>query len=346
MAIKKINIETFLRTRNTSLVLDVRTPAEFDHAHIPNAKNLPIFTNEQRKEIGTTYKQVSRQEAIDIGLKYFGPQLLEYTKAAKKLLKESACEQLIVHCWRGGMRSAAMAWLLDLYGFNVSVLVGGYKCYRKWALAQFEKKYPIKILGGYTGSGKSYVLPLLQNETQAIIDLEGLACHKGSAFGAIGMPKAPSQEQFENILGLQLFEKISSNPRIIFLEDESQRIGNLLIPNPIWQQMREAKVYFLDIPFEARLDHICKEYGNLPIEALIDATTRITKRLGGLEAKNCAQFLQDHNTKDAFAILLKYYDKYYCKALLTRQNTTEKLLKLESNTVDAIINANTIKEAL
>ena len=111
---------------------------------------------------------------------------------------------LVVHCWRGGMRSAAVAWLLDLYGFKVAQLIGGYKAYRNWVIAHFEMPYTIKVIGGYTGSGKTEILKALQEKGETIIDLEGLAHHKGSSFGALGQPKQPSQEMFENILGIAL----------------------------------------------------------------------------------------------------------------------------------------------
>jgi tRNA 2-selenouridine synthase len=237
------------------------------------------------------------------------------------------------------MRSAAMAWLLNLYGFSVKILIGGYKAYRAWCLQQLEITYPFAIIGGYTGSGKSYVLPHLIQAQNNIIDLENLAHHKGSAFGAIGMPKQPSQEMFENKLALALCEVNTNAVKNIFVEDESQRIGNVQIPQNIWLQMRAAKVYFLEIEFEKRLQHILTKYGHLPQQELIDAVTRITRNLGGLEAKNVVAFLQENNTQAAFEILLKYYDKYYKKGLLKRDNLEAQLVTIRCNNVDAKKNA-------
>ena len=135
------------------------------HAHIPGAYSLPLFTDEERKVVGTAYKQQSRQQAIKIGLKYFGtkmPEMVEqvetiYASHTKGKITEDANQKktVLVHCWRGGMRSAGVAWLLDLYGFKVYMLAGGYKFFRRWVLHQFDKEHPLNVIGGYTGSGKN-----------------------------------------------------------------------------------------------------------------------------------------------------------------------------------------------
>jgi tRNA 2-selenouridine synthase len=346
MSITKINIETFLAKQHNCLVIDVRTPAEFLQAHIPNAHNLPIFSNEQRVEIGTTFKQIDRQKAIKIGLQYFGPKMLQYIQAAEALLETKPNAEIIVHCWRGGMRSAAMAWLLDLYGYTVYQLVGGYKIYRTWALAQFEISYPLIILGGYTGSGKTYILPHLASAQNKVIDLEGLACHKGSAFGAINMLTPPRQEMFENLLALQLYSCLLEKPTAIFLEDESQRIGNLLIPNALWNQMRNTTIAFINLPFSVRLKHITAEYGTLPKQELLDASQRIAKRLGGLETKNVIQFLENNEIQNAFEILLKYYDKGYQKGLEKRENLKNYLVMIDSEEIDFEGNADLVLKGI
>ena len=158
MAIQKITIEQFLELAKQHPVLDVRSPGEYKHAHIPGAHSLPLFSDEERKNVGTAYKQQSRETAIKIGLDYFGGKMRGMVEEVEKLIvdrgsltgKPSNNEQrtsnnVLVHCWRGGMRSAGVAWLLDLYGYKVYTLVGGYKAYRKWVLAQFEKDYPFHI---------------------------------------------------------------------------------------------------------------------------------------------------------------------------------------------------------
>ena len=316
MAIQKIGIEDFAELRTESLVFDVRSPGEYTHAHIPNAYSLPLFTDEERKVVGTAYKQESKEKAIKIGLDYFGPKMRAIVEEVEELTKNTN-KKILVHCWRGGMRSGGVDWLLDLYGFEVYQLSGGYKAYRNWVIGQFEKPYDFKIVSGNTGSGKTYLLHKLENNGLQIVDLEGLAKHKGSALGGINQPPQPSQEMFENLLAEQLAKKNIERP--ILLEDESQRIGNLNIPNIIWQKMKESDLGYLQIPFDERLKFLVKEYGDLPQEELKNAVLRIQKRLGGLETKNTLRHLEDNDFSGCFGILLRYYDKWYEKGLNAKE---------------------------
>jgi tRNA 2-selenouridine synthase len=239
------------------------------------------------------------------------------------------------------MRSAAVAWLLDLYGYKVIQLIGGYKAYRNWVLAQFSLSYPLKVLGGYTGSGKTEILHELKKRKHRVIDLEGIAHHKGSAYGAIGQAKQPSQEMFENLLAQSLFEENKNNSPI-WLEDESQRIGTVMIPTALFQSLRNSNCYFLTIPFEERLNFIVEGYGKFDKESLLEATLRIQKRLGGLETKNAINFIEVGAFKEAFCILLKYYDKWYEKN--TKNQTLPKvvLIPIISEKVDPLLNADLI----
>ena len=362
MAIQKITIEQFLEMAAQYPVLDVRSPGEYAHAHIPGAYSLPLFTDEERKVVGTAYKQESRETAIKIGLDYFGVKMRKMVEEVERIIgnrqqemgnKQPAIDPLpianciLVHCWRGGMRSAGVAWLLDLYGFKVYTLVGGYKTYRQWARSQFEKKYNLTILGGYTGSGKTLVLHELKRIGKAVINLEGLADHKGSAFGALGEKPQPSQEMFENLLAGELVAASQillaseesgtlsdSLEGVIYLEDESQRIGLLNIPNELWNTMRNSPVSFIDIPFEERLGYLTKEYGKFEKENLVNAIIRIQKRLGGLETKTAINYLLENNHKECFRVLLKYYDKCYGKGLLNRENLPALLNKITCPGVD------------
>jgi tRNA 2-selenouridine synthase len=395
MAISKITIEEFLELAKTNLVLDVRSPSEYAHAHIPYAQSLPLFNNDERKIVGTAYKQESKQIAIKLGLDFFGKKMREMVEEVEGLVTSYGLgvtgstnanidinskrsnetnpqpattkpATIVLHCWRGGMRSAGLAWLLDLYGFKVYTLVGGYKAYRNWVLQQFEKDYHFKIIGGYTGSGKTLLLEALTKENKAIIDLEGLANHKGSALGALGQLPQPSQEMFENFLAKELEaksittdnrqqttdvaryelhnESSKSNEPVanrllptvncIWLEDESQRIGNLQIPMPLWKTMRNSKVYFFDIPFEERLNYLTEEYGVQKKDELVTAIMRIQKRLGGLETKTAINFLLENNFKESFRILLTYYDKYYLKGLHNRENAKDLIHTIISEGVD------------
>ena len=341
MAIQKLTIEDFVAVANTGIVIDVRSPDEFAHAHIPNAVSLPLFNNEERALVGTTYKQKSREQAIKVGLPLFGNKMLPMVESVEKWVEEfqkknnTTTTTIYVHCWRGGMRSAAVAWLLDLYGFKVSQLIGGYKAYRNWVLTQFTKHYTLKVIGGYTGSGKTEILHELKKQHQPVIDLEGLASHKGSSFGAIGQEKQPSQEMFENKLATELF---ALSDKTILIEDESQRIGTVMLPTPFFKLLRSSDCYFIKIPFDSRLDFIIQGYGSFKAEELIAATYRIQKRLGGLETKNAINYILEKDIKAAFHILLSYYDKWYEK--------DRKLIPIEANKVDPIENAKLIQACI
>jgi tRNA 2-selenouridine synthase len=345
--IEKLQIELFLSKSKGNLVIDVRSPSEYNHAHIPGAINIPLFTDEERKIVGTAYKQESRENAIKIGLDFFGPKMkpiVEFVEGyesqianSKSQIEDSKSEirnpqsAIFLYCWRGGMRSGAIAWLLDLYGFKVYQLTGGYKSYRRHVLDSFKHPYQFNILGGYTGSAKTETLHHLEEKKQVVIDLEGLAKHKGSAFGNIGMPEQPGQEMFENLLFEELSSKKDCVP--IWLEDESQRIGHVNLPNEIWNTMRTSPVFFLDIPFEERLQHIVSEYGKLDKNRLIEAIGRIREKLGPQNAKAAVDLLDSGNTIESFRILLEYYDKFYRKALHNRKSLNSLLHSIECKSI-------------
>lgn len=341
MAIQKIGIDAFIEIRNECLVLDVRSPGEYLHAHIPNAYSLPLFTDQERKVVGTAYKQESKEKAIKIGLDYFGPKMRAMVEEVEDLVK-SGNKKILVHCWRGGMRSGGVAWLLDLYGFEVYQLTGGYKAYRNWVLGQFEKTYHIKVLSGNTGSGKTPLLHELEKSGMQMIDLEVLAHHKGSALGGINQPPQPSQELFENLIADKL--SVKKVEESILLEDESQRIGNVNIPNALWQKMKISELIYLQIPFEERLKYLVEEYGKLPLEEIKSAILRIQKRLGGLETKNAILHLEEGNLSACFGILLRYYDKWYEKGLSSKEKG--EIIKIEGESVDKEINAKKIIERI
>ncbi len=341
MAIRRIHIQEFLSLAAQHPVIDVRSEGEYKHGHLPNANNLPLFNNEERKIVGTAYKQESREKAIKLGLDFFGvkmKKMVEEVEAICKIKKDEhpSSKTILIYCWRGGMRSGGVAWLMDLYGFTVYTLIGGYKSFRKHVGEVLSSPHSFKILGGYTGSGKTYLLNELKKLGEKVIDLETLAHHKGSAFGNIGMPQQPSQEMFENLLAEKLaYSPFTIHNSPIWLEDESQRIGHINLPQAFWNTMRNSPLFFLEIPFEERLNHIVEEYGKLDREKMVNAIIRIKKRLGGLDTKNAINFLLEDNVKECFRILLLYYDKHYLKGLHNRENLPALLLKISCNTVSA-----------
>ncbi|MGY3053490.1 tRNA 2-selenouridine synthase [Pedobacter sp. UYEF25] len=308
-----LNLSEFLKVANNRVVVDVRTPLEFEQGHIPGAINLPIFTNEQRVLVGTAYKQQSREAAILLGFELVGGKWADFIRVAESLSPE---KKILVHCWRGGMRSGAMAWAFNLYGFEVSTLKGGYKVFRRAAIDAFSKQYPFKILSGSTGCAKTEILQEMLLLGEQVIDLEGLAQHQGSSFGSMGTLVQPSQEQFENLLGVALQKMDLNKP--IWLEDESILIGKRVIPKPIWEQMRQAPVMKLQIPKKARIEFLNAKYGILDPEFLKAAVLGIAKRLGPLETKFTLQAINEGRMKDFIEKVLVYYDKAYLKGLSTR----------------------------
>ncbi|MEO9003216.1 MAG: tRNA 2-selenouridine(34) synthase MnmH [Ginsengibacter sp.] len=351
MSVEKIDIDNFLTLSQELPIIDVRSPGEYSHSHIPDSFHVPLFTDDQRAIIGTAYKKQNRHAAVNHGLSFFSdrmkiiPNEIETIITDHRLkgisspypLSENKRPGILVYCWRGGMRSGAVAWLMSLYGDKVYLLNGGYKSFRRWALSQFQEKYRLKILGGYTGSGKTELLTELKKNGEIVIGLEHLANHRGSAFGALGEIAQPSNEMFENLLAVELWKAMKQaqqSNREIWVEDESAHIGKVGIPKLFWDQMRESPLYFMDVDFEKRVDYIVKTYGIYEKQDLTDCVIRIQKRLGGLNTKNAISFLSENNFKEAFSILIKYYDKMYDDSLGNRNNLQSLLKRIKCSHVD------------
>lgn len=318
-----LHINEFLKEGRSSAIIDVRTPKEFEQGHIPGAFNIPLFSNEERAVVGTIYKKEGRQAAIIKGLEFVGPKMVAIVSKAQELAKNNT---VCVHCWRGGMRSGSVGWLLRMYGLNVFTLQGGYKTFRTLVQDGFEIKAEVKILSGRTGSGKTKVLKELAEKKEAVLDIEGLAHHKGSAFGGFGQIQ-PSQEQFENELYVALEE--IRNAKHVWIEDESRLLGKKIIPLPVWEKMRTAKVYYIEVPFEERAEKLLEEYGSIPKEQLEKAITGISRRMGPEQTGQALLALQNNNLAEVCKLCLMYYDKTYDHGLTKREN-----LKLKKFTFD------------
>lgn len=303
---KPIDARSFLLKSDQIPIIDVRSPGEFELGHIPGAINIPIFNDEERAKVGTRYKQAGRDFAIQLGLEFVGPKLSEMSKQGRKEAKKN---QLLIHCWRGGMRSKNMAWLFELVGIKTHILEGGYKAYRAYIREQLGVQVPIRILGGYTGSGKTDILKELEKMGEQIIDLEGIAHHKGSAFGSIGEQDQPSNEQFENNLALHWLKLDLEKP--VWLEDESITMGQCGIPFVLFKRMREAQVYKVMIPKNIRELRLVNEYANGDMDGLRNALDRISRKLGGLRAKQAIDALDAKDFIKVADISLQYYDKAY-----------------------------------
>jgi tRNA 2-selenouridine synthase len=311
--INPITFNDFIALAEPVPLVDVRTPAEFDHGHIPGAFNIPLFSNEERVQVGTTYKQVSREAAILLGFDLTGPKWSDFIRRA---LEIAPLKKIGVHCWRGGMRSGAMAWALNLYGFEVCVIRDGYKAYRRWALSQFEAEYKLCILGGLTGTGKTKILHEFRSLGEQVIDLEDLAQHQGSSYGSMNKLVQPTQEQFENNLANELHQLNRQNR--VWVEDESLTIGKNCIPNKLWQQMRIANLIEIRTTAEQRIEYLASEYGQLDKDFLVECTQRIRKRLGPEQTKNAIAAIREDRMHEFVRIALVYYDKTYRAGLEQR----------------------------
>lgn len=325
---KEIQIDKFLELSKTEPIIDVRSPGEYEHAHIPGALSLPLFSNEERAEIGTIYKQRGRVKAVQRGLEIVGPKLGGFAKFALALKSDN----ILIHCWRGGMRSSSMAWLLEQVGIECSLLTGGYKSYRGHVLKSFEKPLKIVLLGGYTGSGKTDLIKLLKEQGEQVLDLEGLACHKGSAFGAIGQGDQPSGEYFENLLSLEV--EALDGEKVVWIEDESRNVGKVFIPEALWSRMRQSPLVRVEASFETRMERLMRDYGCYPVDLLSASIKKIEKRLGYDKCKLALDACERGDIATAAQISLLYYDKAYGNQLETRFG--ERLSQLPSVNFDGI----------
>lgn len=329
--ITPLSASDFLQQSKQHLTLDVRSEGEYNYGHIPYAVNLPLFNNEERKIIGTAYKQQSREQAMLLGLDIVGKKMSSFVQHIKPLVTQN---KVFVHCWRGGMRSGSMAWLFDLFGYEVYTLKGGYKAYRHVVLESLAQSNRYIVLGGKTGSGKTAVLHQLYEMGEQVIDLEALANHKGSAFGMLGQPTQPSTEHFENLLHLQLSQFDLS--KRIWVEDESKKIGTVVLNDKLWQHLKTAPFYMIELPLEIRVKRLVEEYGANGLEGLKQSLTKIKKRLGGLDWKEAMEALEQNNFEKTAHIALNYYDKTYDYNIAQRESKSIKRFVFEKDDVKEI----------
>ena len=259
-------------------------------------------------------------------------------KSAVALAPEKS---LLTYCWRGGMRSEAMAWLFSMGGLTPLLLEGGYKAYRNHILSDLGRKRNFIILGGLTGSGKTHILKYMMSTGSQVTDLEGLASHKGSAFGALGQQPQPSSEHFANLLYSDLCGKKEEDP--IWLEDESRNIGTVFMPDSFYNMMQSAPVIALMMSIETRMPRLLREYASFPPEQIIASVMKISKRLGGDRTREAVEAIRNGDFATAIRITLEYYDKSYYYALSKPQ--ARQVVFLETDTDDVAVNAAKVLEA-
>lgn len=323
MADHILNISEFLDQSDSLPVIDVRSPAEYEHGHISGSVNLPLFSNEERSLVGTLYLHRGSSEAMMKGLELIGPKMREY---ASRAMCMAPGREALLHCWRGGMRSNSMAWLLNTIGIKTSTLEGGYKSFRRYVHSFFTKPVNLVVIGGMTGSGKTDVLEALESKGKQVIHLERLARHKGSVFGGLGMPLQPTTEQFENDLFMQLRQL---NPgEFIYIEDESLAIGKVFIPRAFYEQMSSARYLKLIVPLRRRIDQLAASYAFDNKDLLISGVKRIEKRLGLENAAFATGLIRDGNLAEAVKVLLQYYDKVYARSMKLQKHSIIKEIRI------------------
>jgi tRNA 2-selenouridine synthase len=294
-------------------VIDVRTPLEFAEDHLPGAVNVPILNNEERVEVGTIHKQVGPQQARQRGLELtcgrFGAMVAE-------IAAQAGGRPILVYCWRGGLRSLSMAILLEMSGYPVVQLRGGYKAFRGQVISFFEEfrpPAPLIVVHGMTGTGKTTFINGLDPQQWTSIDLEGLACHRGSAFGEVGLDQGLSQKRFETLLWDEFQRAPAERP--IVLEGESPRIGKIALPGNLYEVMATSCKVWCSASLETRVRRLAVEYAHEEYrEAMASALERIRKKLGGQRYAELAGLLAAWDIEGLGRGLIEYYyDKLYYK---------------------------------
>ncbi len=309
-----VDIHEFLALRKSLPVVDVRSEGEFLQGHIPGVINIPILNDSERKAVGIDYKQKGQLEAIKTGFRLVGPRIIDLVEEAERLSPE---REMIVHCWRGGMRSANFCHFMGMARVRTHQLKGGYKSYRHLALESFTTPFQFVVVGGSTGSGKTDILHALARKGEQVIDLEHLASHKGSVFGGMLMPPQPTTEQFQN----DLFEAILKLDvtRRIWIEDESIAVGKIFLPEPLWRTMSISPLVEIVVDKETRVRRLTSEYGAAEKSQFLSGMEKIVKKLGGQHFKNAKEKLLQGAIASTIEILLNYYDKAYATGLSKKQ---------------------------
>lgn len=344
MSCKSLSIEELLSAQ--SVIIDVRSESEFREAHIPTAVNVPLLNDAQRAEVGTIYKKVGPEAARLRGLEIVGQGFAEKLKAAglelsgdpskaffvvqdfilarhsEALAEESPASQpqVIFYCWRGGDRSKSVALFASLLGVPCAYLTGGHKAFRNYVLNFLNTRpYPfkLKVLYGLTGCGKTKLIQKWIQEGQPAIDLEGLAHHRGSAFGQIGISSLGQQKDFENNLFWEMSKLKERGAKTVTVEGESRRIGRCLLPEAFMEEMKVGEKQKIECSIEERVQNILCEYVENRNEAqlreqALGALMAIRKKLGDQRFLELKKLLEGKNYADfAKGLLIHYYDKMY-----------------------------------
>ena len=320
--IKRFKIAEFRNLKG--LLIDVRSPTEFRKGHLPHAINIPLFNDEERSKIGIVYKYSGREQAVLKGIKTISDNIQiiseKITDLTINIKDENLHNKLIkIYCARGGMRSYGMSWLCAKMGFKSAILENGYKSYRNWVLKTFKKKWPICLIGGKTGTGKTDIIQHFLENGIPSIDLENIANHRGSAFGGLGLEAQPTNESFENMLSEEL-NKYNNTKDEIYIEAESANIGTCRIPFDIFNQMKDSRIIELVKTDEERIKTLIDIYSKNSKISLKEAVLKIQKRIGLERAIKTINFIENEQWESVCNEILSYYDKCYQRELNKRKN--------------------------
>lgn len=302
---KALSIDSFLKM-DLSLIIDVRSPREYAESHIIGAQNFPVLQDEQYEQIGILYRKDSFKAKV-LGASFASSNIAKHLLELQE--KISPKKPFGIYCARGGMRSNAFFMVLQAIGYQVVLLEGGYKSYRKEVLQSLQKPPPHRFitLVGQTGSGKSEIIRNFKDS----LDIEGIAKHLGSSFGAI-CGKQPSVKIFQNLLFARL--KSLENAPFVLVEGESKKLGNLILPTPLYTSYQNAPKVLIVTPLEQRVQRIVAQYGKISLPFFENSMQKIApfmKKEFWQEAKNA--FYAGNLVRVAEILLLEYYDKVYKK---------------------------------
>jgi tRNA 2-selenouridine synthase len=328
-----LSIEDFLSLRADLPVVDVSSEGEFDEGHIPHAFNIPILNNSERVAVGTDYKQKGQAEAIKTGFRLVGPRIIDIVTAAETVARGN---ELLVHCWRGGMRSSNFCQFVGMTKIKTHQLQGGYKSYRQAAHDSFRRDMKLVVIGGCTGSGKSEILRALKTKGEQIIDLEALASHRGSSFGGLLLPPQPTTEQFQNDL-FEVILKLDLNRRI-WIEDESIAVGKIFLPEPLWRKMLSSPLVEIHVDKQHRIKRLVDEYGPADKIEFLQAMERITKKLGGQNFNAARDKWLAGDKESTMDILLTYYDRAYTNGLTAKKPRIKLSAQWNGSDAESLLN--------
>ncbi len=310
-----IGIKEALKLKDR-IFIDVRSPLEFEEDHILGAINVPILDNDERAIIGTLYKQQGKESAIQKGLDFVVPKLKDLYHRIEGLKREY--KEVIVYCFRGGMRSSSVVDFLSSCGLEIRKLEGGYKSYRRFVIDFLSDldKYRFAVLHGHTGTGKTQMLNALRDCGIAVLDLEEMAKNSGSVFGELyyGGEK-PGQKFFETQLFAALLDYESRQRHLIFMESESKKIGRCILSKEFWEKMQEAKHILVEASLPRRVERCVADYvkqGKADDEALIAAILKLKDSLGNKTVEEMIVKVEQKRYYEVAEFLMSnYYDKLY-----------------------------------